>query len=29
MGKTMLRLIGIFNPFMSEMVEIHYLQTQC
>ena len=27
-GKTMLRLIGIFNPFMRELVEMHYLQTQ-
>jgi nucleoside-diphosphate-sugar epimerase len=24
-GKTMLRLIGLFNPFMREMVEMHYL----
>lgn len=27
-GKTMLRLIGLFNPFMRELVEMHYLQTQ-
>lgn len=27
-GKTMLRLIGMFNPFMRELVEMHYLQTQ-
>jgi nucleoside-diphosphate-sugar epimerase len=26
-GKTMLRLLGIFNPFMREMVEMHYLLT--
>jgi hypothetical protein len=26
-GKTMLRLIGVFNPFMHEMVEMHYLLT--
>jgi nucleoside-diphosphate-sugar epimerase len=26
-GKNMLRLIGIFNPVMREMVEMHYLQT--
>ena len=26
-GKTMLRVIGLFNPFMREMVEMHYLQT--
>jgi nucleoside-diphosphate-sugar epimerase len=26
-GKTMLRLIGIFNPLMREMVEMHYLLT--
>ncbi|GKS73433.1 NAD-dependent epimerase/dehydratase family protein [Acidovorax sp. SUPP950] len=26
-GKTMLRLIGLFNPFMREMVEMHYLLT--
>jgi nucleoside-diphosphate-sugar epimerase len=26
-GKTMLRLIGVFNPFMREMVEMHYLLT--
>ena len=27
-GKTMLRLIGLFNPFMREMVEMHYLITE-
>lgn len=27
-GKTMLRVLGLFNPFMREMVEMHYLQTQ-
>ena len=26
-GKTMLRLIGLFIPFMRELVEMHYLQT--
>ena len=26
-GKTMLRLIGLFNPLMREMVEMHYLLT--
>jgi nucleoside-diphosphate-sugar epimerase len=26
-GKTGLRLIGLFNPMMREMVEMHYLQT--
>lgn len=26
-GKTMLRLIGMFSPFMREMVEMHYLLT--
>ena len=26
-GKTMLRLIGLFNPLMREMVEMHYLNT--
>ena len=26
-GKTMLRLIGLFKPFMRELVEMHYLQT--
>jgi nucleoside-diphosphate-sugar epimerase len=26
-GKTMLRLIGLFNPFMREMVEMNYLMT--
>jgi nucleoside-diphosphate-sugar epimerase len=27
-GKGMLRLIGIFNPLMREMVEMHYLLTE-
>jgi len=27
-GKTMLRVLGLFKPFMREMVEMHYLQTQ-
>ena len=27
-GKAMLRLIGLFKPFMREMVEMHYLLTQ-
>ncbi|MCY1253334.1 NmrA-like family protein [compost metagenome] len=26
-GKTMLRLMGLFNPFMRELVEMHYLMT--
>ena len=26
-GKTMLRLVGLFKPFMREMVEMHYLLT--
>lgn len=26
-GKAMLRLIGLFNPFMREMVEMNYLMT--
>lgn len=26
-GKTMLRVFGLFNPFMREMVEMHYLMT--
>jgi hypothetical protein len=26
-GKTMLRVVGLFNPLMREMVEMHYLQT--
>jgi nucleoside-diphosphate-sugar epimerase len=26
-GKTMLRAMGLFNPFMRELVEMHYLQT--
>jgi nucleoside-diphosphate-sugar epimerase len=25
-GKTMLRVAGLFNPFMKELVEMHYLQ---
>jgi nucleoside-diphosphate-sugar epimerase len=27
-GKTMLRMIGLFNPFMREFVEMHYLLTE-
>ena len=27
-GKGLLRLIGLFNPFMREMVEMHYLLTE-
>ncbi|MET3131119.1 nucleoside-diphosphate-sugar epimerase [Oxalobacteraceae bacterium GrIS 1.11] len=27
-GKTMLRLIGLFHPFMREMVEMHYLLSE-
>ena len=27
-GKTMLRVMGLFNPIMREMVEMHYLLTQ-
>lgn len=26
-GKTMLRIVGLFNPFMRELVEMSYLQT--
>jgi len=26
-GKTMLRLLGLFNPFLREIVEMHYLWT--
>jgi hypothetical protein len=26
-GKTMLRLLGLFNPLLREMVEMHYLLT--
>ncbi|RZU41425.1 NAD-dependent epimerase/dehydratase family protein [Edaphobacter modestus] len=26
-GKTMVRVMGLFNPFMRELVEMHYLQT--
>lgn len=26
-GRTMLRVLGLFNPLMREMVEMHYLQT--
>ncbi len=26
-GKTMLRLLGLFNPIMRELVEMHYLLT--
>ena len=27
-GKTVLRLMGLFNPLMREMVEMHYLLTE-
>lgn len=27
-GKGMLRLVGLFNPFMRELVEMHYLLTE-
>jgi len=27
-GKTMLRIVGLFQPFMRELVEMHYLQTE-
>jgi nucleoside-diphosphate-sugar epimerase len=27
-GKTMLRVLGLFNPMLREMVEMHYLLTQ-
>jgi nucleoside-diphosphate-sugar epimerase len=27
-GKTMLQLLGIFNPLMRELVEMHYLFTE-
>jgi nucleoside-diphosphate-sugar epimerase len=27
-GKWMLRVVGLFNPFMREMVEMHYLLTE-
>lgn len=27
-GKTTLRLMGLFNPLLREMVEMHYLQTE-
>ena len=27
-GKTMLRLIGLFNPFMRELAEMNYLMTE-
>lgn len=27
-GKTMLRLAGLFDPFMRELVEMHYLMTE-
>jgi nucleoside-diphosphate-sugar epimerase len=27
-GKTMLRLLGLFNPLLREMVEMHYLLTE-
>jgi nucleoside-diphosphate-sugar epimerase len=26
-GKTMLRVFGLFNPLIRELVEMHYLQT--
>ena len=26
-GKTMLRIFGLFNPLVREMVEMHYLLT--
>jgi nucleoside-diphosphate-sugar epimerase len=26
-GKTMLRIFGLFNPMVREMVEMHYLLT--
>jgi hypothetical protein len=26
-GKTMLRLLGLFDPFLREFVEMHYLLT--
>ena len=26
-NKTMIRVLGLFNPFMRELVEMHYLQT--
>jgi nucleoside-diphosphate-sugar epimerase len=27
-GKTMLRIVGLFNPIMRELVEMHYLVTE-
>jgi nucleoside-diphosphate-sugar epimerase len=27
-GKTMLRILGLFNPMMRELVEMHYLLTE-
>jgi nucleoside-diphosphate-sugar epimerase len=27
-GKTMMRIIGLFNPMMKEFVEMHYLMTE-
>jgi nucleoside-diphosphate-sugar epimerase len=27
-GKTLLRLLGLFNPMLREMVEMHYLLTE-
>ncbi len=27
LGKTSVRLMGLFDPFMRELVEMHYLQT--
>ena len=26
-GKAVVRLMGLFDPFMRELVEMHYLQT--
>ena len=26
-GKAMLRILGVFNPFMRELLEMHYLLT--
>jgi nucleoside-diphosphate-sugar epimerase len=27
-GKTLLRVLGLFNPLLREMVEMHYLMTE-
>jgi hypothetical protein len=27
-GKSLLRVLGLFNPLMREMVEMHYLVTE-